>query len=188
MALQDEVVFEYFKILLSKSKKSKTATSENPAEEVEQPPAEKSAVGNKNSAVAKAIVEEVERALFAAIQEQTETNQEDGALALPSSGLSGEGTIIPSEHISELIPVIAGAFSICATDKPKTTSKVPKKGKSKPKKKSVKCVSSDEETFEDSEEESWEREAGNEENVETKKLNSHHSTKRQVLKANKEDY
>lgn len=105
MALQDEVVFEYFKILLSKSKKSKTATSENPAEEVEQPPAEKSAVGNKNSTVAKAIVEEVERALFAAIQEQTETNQEDGALALPSSGLSGEGTIIPSEHISELIPV-----------------------------------------------------------------------------------
>jgi hypothetical protein len=80
LALQDSVVFDYFRILLSKVKKSKSssavanedaATSEKPATAV--------AAGEK-VVISKATIEEVEKALFAAITENAngENAVEDG--------------------------------------------------------------------------------------------------------------
>lgn len=108
MALQDELVFEYFKILLAKSKKSKSS-SENAPEESEQINTEKTGSTSKNQSATKAAVEEVERALYAAIQEQSDNPTdsqppaEDNPSSVPISTMKGRKDIPISMISSHLV-------------------------------------------------------------------------------------
>jgi hypothetical protein len=117
LALQDEIVFDFFRLLLSKAKKSKSSAVNN--DENSDKPAPASTVNQAplTASVSKASIEEVEKALLAAIQENN-NNSIDGS----------EGGLDQDE--SQAVASVNGVTSLKASGLPTVVKKAlqPRKG------------------------------------------------------------
>jgi hypothetical protein len=117
LALQDEIVFDFFRLLLSKAKKSKSSAVNNDENSDKLAPASTVNQAPLTASVSKASIEEVEKALLAAIQENN-NNSIDGS----------EGGLDQDE--SQAVASVNGVTSLKASGLPTVVKKAlqPRKG------------------------------------------------------------